>query len=71
MAGSLTAPPSAATSLLLTQKQSWEYLGVSRAAWYRLRALGLLPRPVQLPGVDLRFRRADLERFAGRLRSAG
>ena len=36
-------------------------LGISRSAFYRLRALGRGPRCLKLPNGQLRVRRADLE----------
>jgi predicted DNA-binding transcriptional regulator AlpA len=55
--------------LLLTQQQAWMFLGVSRSAWFRLRGAGRLPRPVAPDGALL-WRRADLDRWAERLRPA-
>lgn len=36
-------------------------LGMSRAAFYRMRARGKAPRLVKLPNGQLRIRRADLD----------
>lgn len=54
---------------LLSQRQAWEYLGVSRAAWFRMRAEGVAPRPVKLPGSGIRIRRSDLDEMIARLKS--
>lgn len=36
-------------------------LGMSRAAFYRLRARGQAPRLIKLPNGQIRIRRADLD----------
>jgi len=65
-----TAPEAKpAVPLLLSQREAAAYLGLSRAAWYRLRAAGALPLPVRPTGGDLRWRRLDLEEWAANLRS--
>lgn len=47
---------------LLTQTQAMEYLGMSKARWYRLLESGLGPRPVRVPGsVRPAWRREDLD----------
>jgi predicted DNA-binding transcriptional regulator AlpA len=38
-------------------------LGISRSAFYRLRALGRGPRLIKLPNGQIRIRRADLEQW--------
>lgn len=38
-----------------------EELGMSRAAFYRMRARGKAPRCIKLPNGQLRFRRVDLD----------
>ena len=63
-----TIPPAA--PLLLTTRQAWQHLGVSRAAFFRLRSADLIPAPVHVPGSGLRYRRADLERWAEKLKPA-
>lgn len=50
---------------LLTISQVVEELGVSRATFYRWRAIGRGPRCIRLPGGQLRIRRSDLDRFLG------
>jgi predicted DNA-binding transcriptional regulator AlpA len=70
------APPPASTDatprppgpLLLTQRQAAALLGVSRSAWFRLRAAGALPLPVRPTGGDLMWRRRDLEKYVDNLR---
>src|SRR5262245_46100452 len=54
--------------LLLSQPQAIEYLGVSRPTFYRLKSAGKLPKPVQVEGSGLRYRRADLEKYVERLK---
>lgn len=50
---------------LLTISQVVEELGVSRATFYRWRAIGRGPRCIRLPGGQFRIRRSDLDRFLG------
>ncbi|MFC4034067.1 helix-turn-helix transcriptional regulator [Streptomyces polygonati] len=38
-------------------------LGMSRAAFYRLRARGRAPRCIKLPNGQLRVRRDDLDKW--------
>lgn len=64
------APAHKPLPLLLTQEEAWSFIGVSRAAFFRLKAAGVLPRPVHVEGVGVRYRRADLESFVQRLRPA-
>ncbi len=54
--------------LLLTTQQAWEFLGLSRAAFFRLRSSDVIPKPVAVEGVGRRYRRIDLERFAAALK---
>lgn len=58
------APP----PLLLEPRAAWTFLGVSKSAFYRLVAAGDLPAAVNVPGAGPRWRRADLERWAERLK---
>jgi predicted DNA-binding transcriptional regulator AlpA len=44
-------------------------LGMSRAAFYRMRARGKAPRLVKLPNGHLRVRRADLDAWLNQLDS--
>lgn len=46
------------------------YVGVSRSAWFRLRAADELPAPVAIPGCGPRWRRADLDRWLAKLKPA-
>jgi predicted DNA-binding transcriptional regulator AlpA len=48
---------------LLTVAQASDELKVSRATFYRWRALGTGPRCVKLPNGTIRIRRSELERF--------
>ncbi len=57
----------AAKPLLLRQSAACEYLGLSRTAWFRLRAAGRLPPPVALPGTAMYWRVADLDRWVDSL----
>lgn len=54
--------------LLLGVGDAAAFLGVSRAAFYRLIAAGELPAALDVPGCGPRWRRADLERWAAKLR---
>ena len=54
--------------LLLPQAESYEYIGIPRSSWYRLRAAGLLPLPVNVPGSGLMWRTADLDAWVARLK---
>lgn len=56
-------------SLLLTPKQSAEYIGVSLRRYYGLRASGQLPPPVRLGDRTVLQRRADLDAFVESLPS--
>lgn len=38
-------------------------LGMSRAAFYRMRARGQAPKCIRLPNGQLRFRRADIDKW--------
>ena len=60
----------ASLPLLLGQRAAWEFVGVSRSEWFRLKAADKLPAPVSLDGSRPMWRRADLERYVERLRSA-
>jgi predicted DNA-binding transcriptional regulator AlpA len=68
-AGAPAAP--APVPLLLSQLAAIKYVGLSRSAWYRLRSVGKLPRPVSVPGCGPHWRRADLDRWAENVRPAG
>ncbi|MFC5719878.1 helix-turn-helix transcriptional regulator [Streptomyces gamaensis] len=46
---------------LLTLVQVLAELGMSRAAFYRLRARGKAPKVIKLPNGQLRVRRSDLD----------
>ena len=41
--------------------QVLEELGMSRSAFYRMRALGKAPKCLKLPNGQIRIRRSDLE----------
>lgn len=63
------APRAAAVPpLTFTQAEAARYAGLSRSGWFRLKSAGLLPKPVHVPGVGVRYRRSDLERWAERLK---
>lgn len=51
--------------LLLTPLQSAAYLGLSRSGFFAMR--DVLPRPVKVYG-GIRWRRADLEKWAAELK---
>ncbi|GHF42549.1 excisionase [Streptomyces mashuensis] len=40
-----------------------EELGMSRAAFYRMRARGKAPKCIRLPNGHLRFRRTDVDQW--------
>jgi predicted DNA-binding transcriptional regulator AlpA len=46
-----------------SQAQAIAFTGVSRTAWYRLKAMGKLPAPIRIAGSGGRWRRKDLERW--------
>ncbi len=55
------APPK---SLLVTDVEVGQLLGVARRTVHRLRSQGLLPQTVKIPGTRLtRWRRADIVAF--------
>lgn len=56
--------------LLLSQAEAITFTGLSRSAFFRLKSAGKLPKPVKLDGTEVLYRRADLEKWAERLKSA-
>lgn len=70
LADVLAAVERRAAPLLLTGPQAAAYLGVGLTTFERLTAAGELARPVSLPEGGKRWRRADLDRFVGRLKPA-
>ncbi|MFH8404496.1 helix-turn-helix transcriptional regulator [Streptomyces sp. NPDC018019] len=46
---------------MLKLSEVLEELGMSRAAYYRMRARGHAPRLIKLPNGQVRVRRADLD----------
>ncbi|WP_306332636.1 AlpA family transcriptional regulator [Streptomyces sp. KL118A] len=52
---------SAARDPKLTLVEALDELGMSRAAFYRLRARGKAPRLLKLPNGQIRIRRSDLD----------
>lgn len=61
-------PPADDGPALLTCSQAAKLLGVSRTAYYHLRAEGKIPKPVALLAGHPRWRRTDLLRFVEKLR---
>lgn len=59
-----------AKPLLIDQSDVPAFLGVSRSCWFRWRAEGIAPKPVAVSGGGVKFRRADLERFVEKLKTA-
>jgi predicted DNA-binding transcriptional regulator AlpA len=58
------APAPVEFPLLLNVGAAARLLGCSRSTFFRLKATGKLPLPVRpLAGGDLKYRRADLEKF--------
>jgi predicted DNA-binding transcriptional regulator AlpA len=55
---------------LLSQPQSWAFVGVTRSVWFRLRAEGKLPPPVGSATGNPRWRRSDLQSWVARLKPA-
>ncbi len=55
-------------SLLIKQEDAPEFLGVSRAAFFRLKAEPSFPRPVAVKGAGVLYRRADLLKWSERLK---
>ncbi|MEV5398269.1 helix-turn-helix domain-containing protein [Streptomyces cellulosae] len=58
-----------ANSKLLKLPEVLAEIGVSRAAFYRMRARGQAPRLVKLPNGHLRVRRVDLDDWLSNLDS--
>src|SRR5689334_16687581 len=60
--------------LLLDGKSTptaWEFIGISRSEFFRLKAAGKVPDAVALPGRSTgAWRREDLEAFVKRLKPA-
>ncbi|WP_405663927.1 helix-turn-helix transcriptional regulator [Streptomyces sp. NBC_00079] len=54
-----TSPKSGKQTLKLVE--ALDEIGVSRAAFYRMRARGQAPRHLKLPNGQIRIRRADLD----------
>lgn len=61
------SPRTTSVPQLLSQRQAWEYVGISRAMWFRLRSRDALPSPVAVPGSRVRFRLADLDAWIAAL----
>jgi len=55
--------------LFIAQEAAPGFLGVSRAAFFRLKASKALPLPVVIQGTEVKYRRSDLERWATKLKS--
>ncbi|WP_031027748.1 helix-turn-helix transcriptional regulator [Streptomyces sp. NRRL WC-3725] len=58
-----------ASTTMLKLPEVLEEIGMSRAAFYRMRARGKAPRLVKLPNGHLRVRRSDLDDWLNRLDS--
>jgi predicted DNA-binding transcriptional regulator AlpA len=68
----VASPATDPLPLLLSQPKAIAFLGTSRSGWFRLRASDKrFPRPVDVPGCGLMWRRADLEKFVEHLRAGG
>ena len=64
-----TAEPAAPKpGQLLDQAASWSYVGLPRSTWFRLRAAGKLPEPVNVPTAGLYWRKGDLDRWLANLK---
>lgn len=55
--------------VLLSQEEAWAHLGISRAAFFRLKGTTGFPREVNVEGSGVRYRRADLDTWADRLKT--
>ncbi|QDO21123.1 helix-turn-helix domain-containing protein [Streptomyces sp. S1A1-8] len=53
--------PTKADKQTLKLVEALDEIGVSRAAFYRMRARGQAPRHLKLPNGQIRIRRADLD----------
>ncbi|MDO0934542.1 helix-turn-helix domain-containing protein [Streptomyces sp. DG2A-72] len=53
--------PTKAKRQTLKLAEALDEIGVSRAAFYRMRARGKAPRHLKLPNGQIRIRRADLD----------
>ncbi len=53
--------PTKANRQTLKLAEALDEIGVSRAAFYRMRARGKAPRHLKLPNGQIRIRRADLD----------
>ncbi|MFJ9585072.1 helix-turn-helix transcriptional regulator [Streptomyces acidicola] len=53
--------PTKADKQTLKLVEALAEIGVSRAAFYRMRARGQAPRHLKLPNGQIRIRRADLD----------
>ena len=49
---------------LLTARETWELLRLSRATFRRYLKRGLVPQPIRIGSLD-RWRLRDIERFVG------
>ncbi|KOV98174.1 MULTISPECIES: helix-turn-helix transcriptional regulator [unclassified Streptomyces] len=58
-----------ASTTMLKLPEVLQEIGMSRAAFYRMRARGKAPRLVKLPNGHLRVRRSDLDDWLNRLDS--
>ena len=60
----------ARTTQMLKLSEVLAELGMSRAAFYRMRARGRAPKLIKLPNGHLRIRRADLDAWLNALTDA-
>ena len=60
----------ARTTQMLKLSEVLAELGMSRAAFYRMRARGRAPKLIKLPNGQLRIRRADLDAWLNALTDA-
>ncbi|KOG72926.1 excisionase [Streptomyces antibioticus] len=58
-----------ASTTMLKLPEVLQEIGMSRAAFYRMRARGKAPRLVKLPNGHLRVRRSDLDDWLNHLDS--
>lgn len=60
-------PINSASSALLRVSEVADIIGSTEAQVRNMRARAQLPPPIKVPGLGVRWRRADLERWLARL----
>ena len=57
------------TPELLDSGEAREYVGLRKTAWHALRSAGRLPKPVDVQGAGLRWRKRDLDEWLRKLKA--